>query len=139
MKITIQQQNDAMHFEGRNAQGNTVQFDGSPEFGGEGLGIRPMEGVLMSLASCSAFDVVSLMKKMRQPLQRLSVEVDSQRRDEIPKIFTHIHLKFVFEGDVERDKAEKAVALSADKYCSVSKMLEPLVEITHSVEILPAS
>lgn len=133
MKISLKRLNQAVHFEAVNATGNVVHFDGSPDIGGENKGIRPMEGVLMSLAGCSAIDVVDILKKMRQELTGLSVEVDSERREEVPRVFTKIHLKYILEGAIDPEKAVRSVQLSADKYCSVSKMLEPTIEITHSV------
>ena len=135
MNVTITRKNKAVHFEAQNADGNTVHFDGSQEVGGEGKGVRPMEGVLMSLASCSAIDVVDMLKKMRQELEDIQIDVKGERRDEIPKVFTKIHLAYRLKGDIHPDKAERAVKLSAEKYCSVSKMLEPDVEITYSVEM----
>lgn len=133
MNVTIQRQNKAVHFEAINESGNTVHFDGTAAIGGENKGIRPMEGVLMSLASCSAIDVVDMLGKMRQDLQDLSIAVKGERREEIPQIFTAIHLTYHLKGEIEADKAERAVKLSAEKYCSVSKMLEPDVKITYSI------
>ena len=133
MKIQLKRLNKAVHFEAVNASGNSVHFDGSPEIGGEDKGVRPMEGVLMSLAGCTAIDVVDMLKKMRQELADLEIEVSAERREEVPRIFTKIHLKYILSGEIEANKALRATQMSAEKYCSVSKMLEPLVEIEHSV------
>ena len=132
MKITLQRVNQAVRFEGVNSAGNTVTVEGSPEIGGEGQGMRPMELLLVSLASCSSMDVVSILKKMRQPLEDLRVEVEGQRAtDQVPAVFTKIHLRFVLKGDLRPDRVEEAIRLSVDKYCSVGRMLDKTAEITY--------
>ena len=132
MKITLQRVNQAVRFEGVNSAGNTVIVEGSPEIGGEGQGMRPMELLLVSLASCSSMDVVSILKKMRQPLEELRVEVEGQRAtDQVPAVFTKIHLRFVLKGDLRADRVEEAIRLSVDKYCSVGRMLDKTAEITY--------
>ena len=132
MKITLQRVNQAVRFEGVNSAGNTVIVEGSPEIGGEGQGMRPMELLLVSLASCSSMDVVSILKKMRQPLEDLRVEVEGQRAtDQVPAVFTKIHLRFVLKGDLRPDRVEEAIRLSVDKYCSVGRMLDKTAEITY--------
>ena len=131
MKITLKRLNDDYHMEATNATGNAVQMDGSPSIGGQNLGARPMEVVLMSLAGCSSIDVISILKKMKQEVTDYDVEVTAERRDEIPSIFTKIHMKFIVKGnELEEEKVKRAVQLSAEKYCSVSKILEPTAEIT---------
>ena len=132
MKITLQRVNQAVRFEGVNSAGNTVIVEGSPEIGGEGQGMRPMDLLLVSLASCSSMDVVSILKKMRQPLEDLRVEVEGQRAtDQVPAVFTKIHLRFVLKGDLRPDRVEEAIRLSVDKYCSVGRMLDKTAEITY--------
>ncbi|MBK8427489.1 MAG: OsmC family protein [Lewinellaceae bacterium] len=132
MKITVQRVNQAVRFEGVNSAGNTVIVEGSPEIGGEGQGMRPMELLLVSLASCSSMDVVSILKKMRQPLEDLRVEVEGRRAtDQVPAVFTKIHLRFVLKGDLRPDRVEEAIRLSVDKYCSVGRMLDKTAEITY--------
>ncbi|MEM6630990.1 MAG: OsmC family protein [Bacteroidota bacterium] len=135
MEITINRLNNAIHFEAQNSEGLTATFDGSPDAGGHGLGIRPMEGVLMSLGSCSAIDVVLILQKMKQDLQDIQIKVSGERREEIPRYFTKIHVHYILLGEIEEDKAARAISLSMEKYCSVTKMLEKMVEITHSYEI----
>jgi putative redox protein len=131
MKITLKRLNDDYHMEATNETGNTVQMDGSPKIGGSNLGARPMEVVLMSLAGCSSIDVISILKKMKQEVTDYDVEVTAERRDEIPSIFTKIHMKFLVKGnELDEEKVKRAVQLSAEKYCSVSKILEPTAEIT---------
>lgn len=135
MKITLQRLNDAVHFEAKNEEGNTLHLDGSPNIGGEGKGFRPMQALLMSLAGCSGMDVVSLLAKMRQPLEDIRVEVVGNRVDAVPAIFDKIHLQFFLKGDLDDEKVDKAISKSVDKYCSVARMLEKTVEITWSVEV----
>ncbi|MCF8459815.1 MAG: OsmC family protein [Flavobacteriales bacterium] len=136
MKVTLKRLNDDYHMEATNATGNTIQMDGSPGIGGQNLGARPMEVVLMSLAGCSSIDVISILKKMKQEVTDYDVEVTAERRDEIPSIFTKIHMKFLVKGiDLDGEKVRRAAQLSAEKYCSVSKILEPTAEITWDVVV----
>ena len=113
-----------------NAAGATGVIDGPADLGGENAGLRPMETLLAALAGCSSMDVIKILKKQRQHLERLEVDVNAERADAVPPVFTKIHLRFRAHGAVDLKKLEKAVALSVEKYCSVSKMLEPTVEIT---------
>jgi putative redox protein len=137
MKIHLKRLNEAVHFESTNAEGLSLQFDGSPGIGGEGKGVRPMEGVLMSLAACSSIDVVSILKKMRQPLEHLEIQVEGQRaQDQVPAVFTDIHLHFMLSGALNTDKVARALELSITKYCSVVKMIEQTVKVTYDFEIL---
>ena len=126
-----------MHFEAT-APSSTVKvhIDGSPDIGGLGLGVRPMEMVLMALASCSSLDLVSILKKQKQDLKDLSVSVEGERREQIPTIFTKIHLAFSMTGDIDPAKAERAAELAVKKYCSVHDMLVAGgVKITYSLLI----
>lgn len=135
MHITLQRLNDAVHFEAKNDDGNTIHMDGSPDIGGEGKGVRPMQALLMSLAGCSSIDVVTLLKKMRQPLEDIRVEVSGERVDEVPAVFKKIHMKFILKGDLDTEKVKKAIGMSVEKYCSVGRMLDKTAEITWGVEI----
>ncbi len=136
MHITLQRLNDAVHFEGKNDDGNTIQIDGSPDVGGEGKGVRPMQLLLMSLAGCSSIDVVTLLKKMRQPLEDIRVEVNGVRdMNEVPAVFKKIHLQFFLKGNLDEAKVRKAIGMSVEKYCSVGRMLDKTAEITWGVEI----
>lgn len=137
MNITLTRKNDAVYFEGTSQTTDVkVHIDGSPEIGGEGLGVRPMELVLMALGSCSALDLVSILKKQRQQIDDLQVDVNGTRREEIPNIFTHIHIGFRLSGQIDPVKAEKAAALAVKKYCSVHDMLAAGgVEITYSIAV----
>lgn len=136
MKITLQRVNDAVRFEGSNSAGNKVLVEGSPEIGGEGQGMRPMELLLTSLAACSSMDTVSILKKMRQPLEDLRIEVEGHRdTEQVPAVFTKIHLHFILKGDLRPEKVEEAIRLSVKKYCSVGRMLEKTAEISYDWEI----
>ncbi len=140
MKVTLKRLNSALHFEGKNEEGNTVLIDGLSDFGGEGKGCRPMELLLVSLASCSSMDVVSILKKMRQPLEDLRVEAEGERvTGEIPAVFKKIHIRYIVTGNLNPEKVTTAISKSMDKYCSVSKMLEKSVEITWSYQIEPGA
>jgi putative redox protein len=133
MKVTLQRINDAVLFEGSNEAGNKVIIEGSPDIGGTGQGMRPMELVLISLASCTSMDIVSILQKKRQPLEDLKVEVTGVRAEnEVPKVFKSIHLSFQFKGNLRIESVEQTVKISVEKYCSVAKMLAPTVEISYS-------
>jgi putative redox protein len=129
MKIKLVQTGPA-RFEATNAAGAVGVIDGPADMGGENSGLRPMETLLSALAACSALDVIHILKKQRQDLKRLEVEVDGVRSDAVPAVFTRIHLRFRGAGAIDRLKFQKAVELSMEKYCSVSKMLQPKVAIT---------
>ena len=137
MKIDIQRVNQAVHFEA-SAPSSTVkvQIDGSPEIGGEELGVRPMELVLMALGSCSVLDLASILKKQRQEVEDIKIEVSGNRTESIPKVFTDIHIKFLLSGKIDLIKAEKAAELAVKKYCSVHDMLASGgVEITYEIQL----
>ena len=126
-----------MSFVGESGSGHSVVMDGAPEAGGRDLGIRPMEMLLLGLGGCTAFDVVSILHKSRQQISDCEVEIEAERAAEIPKVFTHIQLHFIVSGrELDRTKVAKAVSLSADKYCSASRMLEKTATITHDFEIV---
>jgi putative redox protein len=126
-----------MSFVGESDSGHSVVMDGAPEAGGRDLGVRPMEMLLLGLGGCTAFDVVSILHKSRQKIIDCEAEIEAERATEIPKVFTKIHVHFIVSGrDLDPDKVRKAVALSADKYCSASKMLEKAAEITHDFEVV---
>ena len=138
MKVELKRVNDAVHFEATAASSNViVHIDGSPEIGGEGLGVRPMEMVLMALASCSSLDFVSILKKQKQSLEDFSVSVEGQRREELPPVFTKIDMAFTLKGNIDEAKAARAAELAVKKYCSVHDMLVAGgVEINYSIKIV---
>lgn len=128
---------DNMSFVGESASGHSVVMDGPAEFGGQNLGIRPMEMLILGLGGCSSFDVMLILKKSRQKVDRCEVELDYDRADESPKVFTRIHMHFIVTGrGLDSTKVEKAISLSAEKYCSASVMLGKTAKITHDFEIL---
>ena len=128
---------DNMTFVGESASGHAVVMDGPPEFGGRNLGIRPMEMLILGLGGCSSFDVMLILQKSRQQVEHCEVEMDYERADENPKVFTRIHMHFKVSGrGLEQKKVAKAIQLSADKYCSASVMLGKTAEISHDFEII---
>lgn len=140
MKARIQWAGEAL-FIGESGSGHAVVMDGPPENGGRNLGIRPMEMVLIGLGGCSNFDVVSILKKARQPVDSCEVYLDAERAPEEPKVFTKIHLHFVVKGrGLKEAQVKRAIELSAEKYCSASIMLGRAgVDISHGYEIVELS
>ncbi len=115
---------DGMLMVGKSHSGHSITMDGPPEIGGENLGVRPMEMLLLGVAGCTMIDVVSTLKKMRQDLTQCETKVNAERANDHPKVFTDIHIQFVIKGkDLDQNKVEKAITLSAEKYCSASIML----------------
>ncbi|HBN8613257.1 OsmC family protein [Pseudomonas aeruginosa] len=137
MKARIQWAGEAM-FLGESGSGHVVVMDGPPDHGGRNLGVRPMEMVLIGLGGCTNFDVVSVLKKARQPVESCEAFLEAERADEEPKVFTKIHVHFVVKGrGLKEAQVKRAVELSAEKYCSASIMLgRGGVEITHDYEIV---
>lgn len=137
MKVELQRINKAVHFEASSEMSTVkVNIDGSDSIGGEGKGVRPMELVLMALGSCSVFDLTTILQKQRQQIDDIQVEVKGDRREEIPNIFTNIHLSFILKGNIDEVKAQKAAELAVKKYCSVHDMLAAGgVNITYSLKI----
>lgn len=126
-----------MSFVGESGSGHSVVMDGAPEAGGRNLGIRPMEMLLLGLGGCTAFDVVMILRKSRQDFVDCEVEIEAERAEQIPKVFTRIHVHFIVKGkNLDPVKVEKAVKLTAEKYCSASKMLEQVAELSHDFEII---
>ena len=124
-------------FVGESESGHAFVMDGANEGGGRNLGPRPMEVLLLSTGACSAYDVVSILRKARQPIQDCYVEIDAERASADPKVFTRIHMHFVVTGqEINRAHVKRAVELSADKYCSASIMLGKTAEMTHDFEIV---
>jgi len=124
--------------EAKNEKGLVVKFDAPLTHGGEETALSPMENVLASLAACSSFHILTILKKKRQNLTQYTVEATAQRREEPPpRVFTKIHLKYIIKGqNIDPEAVKKAIELSEEKYCSVGGMLQKAVEITSSFEIL---
>jgi len=128
---------EGMAFMAESDSGHAQILDGASEIGGRNLGARPMEMVLMGLGGCTAIDVVMILKKQRQPVADCWIELEAERSDTVPKVFTRIHVRYHVKGDgLDPKQVERAVNLSAEKYCSVSMMLREAVEISHSFEIV---
>ena len=125
-------------FLGESGSGHSVVMDGPESAGGRNMGIRPMEMLLLGMGGCASFDVVSILKKSRQQVTDCRAELSAERADEVPAVFTAIHVKFIVSGkNLKEKQVQKAVELSAEKYCSASIMLGKAgVSITHSHEIV---
>jgi putative redox protein len=137
--IELNRLNDGFHFEATNEQGNAVHIDASPDIGGTNQGMRPMQMLLAAMGGCSSIDVVNILKKQKQDLKDIKVTVTGEReQDAVPSLFTDVHAHFKLFGNLDKDKANKAVSLSVEKYCSVAKTLEAKAKVTYSVEIIPA-
>lgn len=119
-------------FDARSDSGHTLHFDSSAQ---HAHGLSPMEAVLAALCGCTSVDVVSILQKKREPLTGLTVSAEAEQAPNPPRVFTRIHLTYRISGNVSRASAERAVSLSKDKYCSVSKMLEHSAHIDYSIEI----
>ncbi len=127
---------EGVSFVGESETGHAVVLDGAPENGGRNIGMRPMEMLLIGMGACTSFDVVTILKKARQPIVDCVADIQAERANEVPKVFTKIHVHFVVTGDgLNAVQVERAVKLSAEKYCSASIMLSKSVEITHDFEI----
>ena len=127
----------AARFDGISESGHTVVMDGAPEYGGENQGPRPMEMLLLGMGGCTAFDVVLILKKSRQAVEDCEVFIEARRADTEPKVFTDIHVHFIVKGKkLSPERVERAIELSAEKYCSASIMLAKTANITHDFEII---
>jgi putative redox protein len=126
-------------FVGETESGHALVMDGSPESGGRNLGPRPMETVLIGTGACSAFDVIHILKKSREPVTDCVVEMSADRAEADPKVFTRIHMHFVVTGKgLDPIKVERAIKLSAEKYCSASAMLAKTATVTQEFELVSA-
>ncbi|MCH8845236.1 MAG: OsmC family protein [Proteobacteria bacterium] len=124
-------------FIGRASSGHTVIMDGPAEGGGRNLGPRPMEMLILGMGACSTYDVVSILKKSRQDITDCEIKITSKRAESDPKVFTDIQLHFVVSGhNLKQKQVERAIKLSAEKYCSASIMLGATANITHDFEII---
>ena len=136
MKVRIKWVED-VSFVGESETGHAVVLDGAPENGGRNIGMRPMEMLLIGMGACTSFDVVTILKKARQPIINCVAQIEAERADEIPKVFTKINVHFVVTGArLNPLQVERAVKLSAEKYCSASIMLGKVCEISHDFEIV---
>jgi putative redox protein len=138
MKIELKRMNEACHMVAKNEDGNEIHIDGAAKVGGEGKGFRPMQLLAAGAGSCSSIDLISILKKQRQPLTDLQVNIDAKREEgKVPSLFNTIHLHYILKGNLDKYKVEKALELSLLKYCSVVKIIEKTANITYSYEIIP--
>ena len=136
MQATVRLKEDDS-LQGVTESGHQVVMDRSPDVGGQNLGSRPMEMLLLGLGGCTIIDVVLILRKARQAFTDIRVEIDAERAGEGPKVFTRIHLHFVVAGkQLDPQRVDRAISLSAQKYCSATKMLDSVAQITHDFEIL---
>jgi putative redox protein len=128
---------EQVSFLGETESGHAVLMDGPAEGGGRNLGPRPMEMVLLGTGGCTTYDVIHILKKGRQQVSDCVVEIQADRASEDPKVFTKIHFHFIVTGkDLKAEQVERAIKLSAEKYCSASIMLGKMADITHDFEIV---
>ncbi len=139
MQIKIKRIKAPFHLQAENEAGNTVLTDASPKIGGEGQGMRPMELLLSGIGSCSAIDIIEISRKQKQDLADIQVQVQAERQaDQVPSLFSKIHLHYqLFGENLDEEKAQKAIQLSVEKYCSVARILEKTAQITYSFELNP--
>ena len=138
MRINLKRIDADFNFEAMNEDGNTISIDGAPFIGGNNKGMRPMQLLLAAIGGCSAMDIISILKKQKQEIEFFDIEVDGEREITDTKdfsLFETIEIHFILKGKVDTDKAERAVKLSVEKYCSVAKTLEPTAKITYKVSV----
>jgi putative redox protein len=137
IKIELSRVDHDYNMEAVNDTGNKILFDGSPEIGGHGRGMRPMQTLLAAVGSCSAIDIISILRKQREELKDIKITVTGERqKDATPSLFTEVHAHYKLFGNLDPDKAQKAVSLAVEKYCSVAKTLEKTAKVTYSFEII---
>lgn len=136
MRAKISLVNKVM-FVGQSGSGHSIVIDGPPTAGGDNAGVRPMELVLMGLGACASFDVVTILRKARHEVTDCCAELEAERAGDVPQVFTRIHVHFVISGrGLRANHVERAIKLSAEKYCSASIMLGKTAVITHDFEII---
>ncbi|HEU4716790.1 MAG TPA: OsmC family protein [Bacteroidia bacterium] len=125
MKVTLHRLNNAFHFEAKNEDGVTMQLDSTADHGGQNLGVRPMQSLLMAMGGCSAIDIISILNKQKQEISGFDIDVDGEReKGKEPALWKTVHAIFRLNGNIDPEKAKRAVQLSMEKYCSVAKTLE---------------
>ncbi|WP_423907748.1 OsmC family protein [Candidatus Spongiihabitans sp.] len=138
MKIQVNQ-NNGVNFTALTESGHEIAMDGAAEVGGRNKGARPMEVVLAGLGGCSAIDVMLILNKSRQDVSNCEIVITAERADTLPKVFTKIHLFYRVSGkQLDRKKVARAISLSMEKYCSVTKMLEKTAAMSFAFEIIQA-
>ncbi|TDQ07033.1 OsmC family protein [Pedobacter metabolipauper] len=136
MEINLVRKNNKFNFEAENAMGQKVEIDAKPEIGGEGKGFRPMEMLLVGLGGCSGIDMVNVLNKQKEPLDDIKITINATRKDEeMPPIFDVIDIHFNLYGALNAQKVERALALTFEKYCSVSNILGRSAQLNFSYTI----
>ncbi len=136
MKGTVKL-SEGVRFKAQSGTGHTLTIEGAPESGGQNQGMRAMEAVLLGMGGCTAYDVAQILRKRRREPKILEIELDAQRAEEVPKVFTHIHLKYRVAADgVTEKEVRRAIDLSLEKYCSATRMLAKTAEVTYELEVL---
>ena len=137
IKIELSRVSDDFHLEAVNENGNSLHMDASPDIGGTNKGMRPMQLLLAAMGGCSSIDIINILKKQKQDLKDIKITVTGERqKDALPSLYTEVHAHFKLYGNLDKDKAQKAVSLSVEKYCSVAKTLEATAKVTYSFEII---
>lgn len=131
MTLRLERIGDTIQFQAHTESGYTFSIGSEPEH----EGVRPMQMVALSFGGCSSIDILTILQKQRQAVTHFDVAVDGERADAVPAVFTRLHAHYRLEGDVDPDKVRRAIELSLDKYCSVSKMLEPTVALAYTFTI----
>lgn len=137
MEVELVREGSHIHFRGTGSGGHTVEIDGSQGAGGQNEGVRPMELLLMGLASCSAIDVILILRKQRIDPGPFKIKVEGLRKEGVPSPFSHILMRFLFPRGVDHERAGKAVSLAVKKYCSAAASLSEDIQLKWEVEILP--
>jgi len=136
MKVQLTRVDNDFHFEAKGASNIKISIDAAEAAGGHNLGARPMELILMGLGSCSAIDIIGILKKQQQEIEDFQIEIDADRREnELPAIFTKITVTYFVKGSVDESKLKKAIDLSVTKYCSVTKILEKTAELNFTYQL----
>ena len=137
MHVELHRIDSDFHFHATGSSGVPINIDGAANIGGHDAGARPMELILMGLGGCSAIDIILILRKQKLEIDDFNISIKAERDlHEIPAVFKKIHVHFVLRGALHHDKVKRAIDLSMNKYCSVSAMLQPNVEITHSFEVI---
>jgi putative redox protein len=136
-RIELNRLNDAFHFSAQNEDGVTIHLDSSADDGGSNLGMRPMQTLLAAMGECSAIDIIKILTKQRQEVKDLKITVTGEReKNAIPSLYQTVHAHYSFYGELDKAKVERAISLSIEKYCSVSKTLEKAgAVVSYSFEI----
>ncbi|MEA3336479.1 MAG: OsmC family protein [Chloroflexota bacterium] len=135
-RVTATWQQEDYLLEAENESGNRIMLDSSAHVGGKNRGARPLQLLLMGLAGCTSMDVISILKKKRQPLEDFQVIVTGEQADQHPKVYTKIHIEYIVTGDVSEKAVQRAIQLSEDIYCPASAMLRQAAEVTSSYQII---